>query len=561
MDQSDLIFGIIGAGENSKKLVEDFIYIFKDRLNIGETFELSTDLNTIKGKYDRYICCTFEQKKSRKKLRDAGLIYKKDYSFAEEYFSLLDDWKRCKIAYKSYPGSVKGWLRAIVFGYAAKHGKIMPRERNRDVLKGYYGKKRNELWNKTVQSDVFRRLTYAKYLVMGIFESLPQFFAESNSYAGYDYICFDDVSDAIRFQKDHPSIEDKVITVEELQTHTMGSLYMRAVYYDRRQNECSCDLPFKELWIGKAGTTRMCYCPDYLEISHGNIGVTRVEKVWKSTLAKIIRLSVINNTYTFCSRELCRHFYKSPDHTDLIERMKGLEETEHPKSITIAYDYICNLHCPSCRKKTYAKNAEKKEAEIKACTEALYNSDWLNKADELIIGGSGEVFLSKNYKRVLYDGTTKRNYIQIMTNGTLFTQKEWEKIEGKYDHICFSVSVDAATKETYGKVRCGGNFEQLMKNMEFLSLLRKDNKVDQVQVNMIVQKMNYKEIPDFIRWAKKMNFDRVYLSHIWNWGTYTDDEFENKVSMFDKNGKMRSELARILEDPICRDPIVDMRWE
>ncbi len=80
-------------------------------------------------------------------------------------------------------------------------------------------------------------------------------------------------------------------------------------------------------------------------------------------------------------------------------------------------------------------------------------------------------------------------------------------------------------------------------------------------VNMIVQKANYKEIPEFIKWGKEMGFDVVYLSHIWNWGTFSDEEFENNVSMFDRTGKMKKELAAVLEDPICQDPIVDMRWE
>ena len=147
-----------------------------------------------------------------------------------------------------------------------------------------------------------------------------------------------------------------------------------------------------------------------------------------------------------------------------------------------------------------------------------------------------------------------------MTNGTLFTRSEWEKLEGKYEHIGFSVSVDATTKETYAKVRCGGNFDRLMENMELLSVLRRENKVENVVVNMVVQKANYKEIPDFIRWAKEMGFDSAYLSHIWNWGTYTEEEFEENISMFDRNGNMKPELAAVLADPVCNDPIVDMRW-
>ena len=38
------------------------------------------------------------------------------------------------------------------------------------------------------------------------------------------------------------------------------------------------------------------------------------------------------------------------------------------------------------------------------------------------------------------------------------------------------------------------------------------------------------------------------------------EEFENNISMFDRTGKMKTELAAVLEDPVCKDPIVDMRW-
>ena len=148
-----------------------------------------------------------------------------------------------------------------------------------------------------------------------------------------------------------------------------------------------------------------------------------------------------------------------------------------------------------------------------------------------------------------------------MTNGTLFTPKEWERLKGKFEYIRFMVSVDAATKETYEKVRCGGKWENLMKNMDYLSELRRNNKINDVTVIMIVQKKNYREIPEFIRWAKEKDFDEVSLSHIRNWGTFSADEFENEVSMFDRDGKMKAELAKVLEDPICKDPIVDMRWE
>ena len=123
------------------------------------------------------------------------------------------------------------------------------------------------------------------------------------------------------------------------------------------------------------------------------------------------------------------------------------------------------------------------------------------------------------------------------------------------------ISVDAATKATYEKVRSGGGFERLMEKMDYLSKLRREKKVSSVSVIMIVQKANYRQIPDFIGWAKDKGFDRVNLSHIRNWGTYGDDYFYKNVSMFDKNGKMKEDLVAILKNPIYADPIVNISWQ
>ena len=554
----EIEYTIIGIGDDCEKLVEDFKYVFDDILKLGETVKWNNDKNILCDKKDPYICCTYNRDVAAKLLSAGGMVYRKDYLFAEDCFSLLDDWKKSRIAYMAYPGSLKGWAKAIVFGYAAKHGKILPQDKHKAVFRGSY-KNAGEDGHSAGRS--VKRLYYAFYLLMGTLGSIPQIFAKKNLYAKYDHICFHAISDAIRFKKDHPGIADKVITIDELKAHTMASWYMKAVYFDRRQDRCACTTPFHTLWIGDNGMTRLCDCPEFLDIGCGNAGATDSIKIWKSPLARIIRLSVINNTYTFCSRELCGKLSSDPDRTVLLPRMTEAKEKDHPETIIVGNDSICNLHCPSCRKNLNIKNDENKETEIEACTDALFQAGWLDAAERLIVGAGGEAFLSKYYKQILYDAKVKRNSIVIMTNGTMFTQREWEKLEGKYEHIEFSVSVDAATKTTYESVRCGGRFERLMENMAFLSELRKSGKVDCVKVNMIVQRANYKEIPDFIRWAKKMGFDGVNLSHIRNWGTFTDSEFEDVVSMFDKAGKMEPELAKVLEDPICLDPIVFTSWK
>jgi hypothetical protein len=57
-------YGLIGIGENSIKLINDFIYIFDDKLNIEEVNNidnLSDELND--SRYDGYICCCYDSDK------------------------------------------------------------------------------------------------------------------------------------------------------------------------------------------------------------------------------------------------------------------------------------------------------------------------------------------------------------------------------------------------------------------------------------------------------------------------------------------------------------------
>lgn len=537
-------YGIIEVGENSSKLSLDFRYMFESLIKLGDSASIDSENFKLPDKYDLYICCTYDQKDAEKKLAGMGLVYKKDYFFAEDFFYLLDDWKNSRIAYR-------GSLKSIVFGYAARHGIIFPEDPHRDILTDKH-------LHRNI-NPVVQRFHHALYLIPGLLKAIPQFLAGRNNYDTYDHICFYTVSDAIRFKYSHPEAADKVITVEELKAHTMASAYMRALYKDRRQNSCACDAPFNTIWIGKGGTTRLCECPDYLDISCGNIGVTDSASAWDSPLAKIIRLSVINNSYTFCARNQCGKLSAANEHTSLIGR-KEIKTSDHPLTVNVANDSVCNLHCPSCRKCIHAKNDDNEELEINTCTDALFESGWLEKADKLLVGGGGEAFLSKNYRRVIYGGSEKRNSIIIMTNGTLFNGSEWKKLEGKYEHISFLVSVDAAVKDTYEKLRCGGNYDSLMKNMDLLAELRKENKVDSVKVIMIVQRDNFEEIPAFIRWATAKGFDGVSLSHIRNWNIYDEKVFYDNISMFDKFGNMKPELAEVLKDPICTGSFVQMSW-
>ena len=123
-----------------------------------------------------------------------------------------------------------------------------------------------------------------------------------------------------------------------------------------------------------------------------------------------------------------------------------------------------------------------------------------------------------------------------------------------------TVSIDAVTKETYEqKIRCGGNLEQLKKNMKFASELRKKGELCYLRMNFVVQRNNYKEMIPFVQWGEELGVDEIFFTKILNWGTYTDEEFEN-VSMMEKDGiTPKKELLEVLSDTYIKDSkIVDL---
>mgnify|MGYP001986855867 CR=1 FL=1 len=69
------------------------------------------------------------------------------------------------------------------------------------------------------------------------------------------------------------------------------------------------------------------------------------------------------------------------------------------------------------------------------------------------------------------------------------------------------MSFDAATSETYSKVRRGGNWGILQKNMEFISSLRKEGKVRSLRIDFVMQLLNYKEAPGAVILAKNFKYE------------------------------------------------------
>jgi len=242
---------------------------------------------------------------------------------------------------------------------------------------------------------------------------------------------------------------------------------------------------------------------------------------------------------------------------------KGIEENTYkemavyPETLAVGYDSTCNLACSTCRDCIHVAQGEEKE--IANHISEIIKEDYLKHCKFLIMAGDGEVFLSPAYRTIYSDKQCNPPYIRILTNGMLFNEKTWTKFKHeKTGKIMLTVSIDAATKETYEKIRRNGNFDILKRNMEFASTLRKNGELRYFRLNFVVQRDNYQEMPLFVRWGKELHVDEIFFTKILNWGTYTDEKFK-EVSMMELDGiTPKEELLDVMNTPEMHEDIVDM---
>lgn len=372
----------------------------------------------------------------------------------------------------------------------------------------------------------------------------------------------DNIPEMLIYNKDYIWAEDLFCILDEEYIKSSGkipSLMLKKTFDAPMVEQVICTRAFDHAVINSVLNLHFC-CGDWSD-PIGNILSDSPQEIWSSTIAKIFRLSLINRTYSFCNNKTCVHLIPNPPLAK--ERMKEIPKVEDvPRSLEIGIDKTCNLFCKSCRDDIIIEKGRRKE-NIDKAKEVILSSGWLDKVETLLLGGQGEVFFSKVYQDITYAGTEKRNSLDLRTNGTLLNEKAFKKLKQKYKELKIIVSVDAYKQGTYCNLRRSHNpnvYKILSENLEMLAQKRKSGELDYFQLNMCVQHDNYKEIPEFINWAYSLGVDKVYLTPIRNWGTYTDEEFE-KIRILDDDKKLKPEVKSILENISLEDGKVQCAFQ
>ena len=287
--------------------------------------------------------------------------------------------------------------------------------------------------------------------------------------------------------------------------------------------------------------------------------------LWNGARAAEIRRSVLEGDFGYCSRISCPRIagrnLPTREEAKEPELRKALDEKAvpaAPRRVLLSYDESCNLSCPSCRSTLVM--ADQKTTQGLDDFYDSHVSPLLAGASEIKITGSGDPFGSRHFRRVLgrlcaEDAQGPR--LQLQTNGVLFDARSWDEL-GLEGHVrSVWVSIDAATPETYAKLRRGGDFERLLTNLKMLGRLRARDAFSEFRLDFVVQNDNFAELEAFVALAKRVGADGVHLLQLRNWGTFSADAFRDlEVTRPDHPNHER--LVSILSQPAFGERFVDL---
>lgn len=481
------------------------------------------------------ICDKFKEQCGGE-LEKYGLKYGKHYFYAEDYFYALD-----------FPlKSIAAGRKLAIWGTGATKRRLLSRLQKID---------------KNLEKDIIFYIDNDEDKQNTLIDGKKVMDINSTELDNVFVIIASSWYDEIRWQLIDKGLKENIDFCDYQKICLSASEMMEKTIYATPQQDNHCMWPFEEVNI-QVDNVYACGWPSWLTTPIGSEFSDNLEDIWHSDVARVIRLSMLNHTYSFCENEACPYLELKPvyDEDYVFDRTVGYakETPPQPERVGISFDKVCNLKCLSCRKHGVYFNSDNRKRTLKEVSDKIVDSKWLDSADRICIAGNGEVFYSEFYKNLIFHNVNKlRNSILVQTNGTLMKEEYFSELTEKYSYIEFYVSIDAASECTFQKLRTG-NWKALVRGLELLSEYRKKKLVDRVRLSFVVQRDNYFEMIDFIKMAKKYGFDWIYFSRIQNFCGWEEEEFW-KRSMINKDGTMKDELIEVFHHPLINDDIVDVR--
>ncbi len=200
------------------------------------------------------------------------------------------------------------------------------------------------------------------------------------------------------------------------------------------------------------------------------------------------------------------------------------------KVITLELTNFCNLSCWMCSHKDMTRDIGYMDVDlIKKLSKELRN----HNLDFISLHGIGESTVHPELREIseILRNDNPGLFIGLATNGTFLTRKTFDKIKGLIDLL--SITIDAATKDTYDKHRKGGDFDRVVTNVNDILDYRKEININLpiIDIQFIDLGQTEKEKQDFVDyWTPKvLSKDKVRFLVKASFGGQVPIEFKIKA--------------------------------
>lgn len=197
---------------------------------------------------------------------------------------------------------------------------------------------------------------------------------------------------------------------------------------------------------------------------------------------------------------------------------------EFPLMVVLAVTYVCNARCPNC---PYTKSAIRdsyKDRKFMSWDTFRIIANECGKYNSYIrITGGGEPLLHPMMMDMVEYAKNEGAGIGLITNGSLLTTDKAVRLL-HFETDAIELSVDAADKETYSKVRVGLDFDKLVQNATYL---RKKRDAMKSKTKLIASIINQKalegKLDDAVAFWKNI-VDEVQVRKYLTWGITDPDK-------------------------------------
>lgn len=310
------------------------------------------------------------------------------------------------------------------------------------------------------------------------------------------------------------------------------------------------------LQIMQGGLVRPCdftVSPDEAR-NFGSLMEKDLYEIYHGKQAEELRKLIENGkNFNYCRQDVCRNI--ASGNTDFMVDIEELPD--YPWALNLAYDTTCNYQCKSC---IFHKYPRPSKDTLQVIEEKLKPA--LPHVKHLITNGCGELFASASIMKILAEwepiSPIEECCVELMTNGSLFNEKNWKKIEniGRF-YVDVEITIHSFDEKTYQYLSgTKMSIQNIIDNLHFVKDLRQRNVINRLELATVVQERNFRELPEFThRCLEEFDADLVRIRGFEPWGAMNKD-IEWFFNVRNPFHPYYEEYLDIMKDPVFQNPKV-----